>query len=66
MNAAVEGYLEASEAEQETPIGHRIAKAGLATVAAVIVSWGIERAYDKFVTGSDEEEPEDEASDTQE
>ncbi len=63
MNAIIEGYLEDSEAEAEVPLGHRVARAGLATTLAVFASWAVTKGYDAYLN---RETDEDETSDIQE
>lgn len=65
MNDAIVEFVESSEAEQEVPLGHRLAKAGLAAVAAVVASWGIQKAYDGYLNRDDEDET-DTSDDAQE
>ena len=65
MNDAIVDFVESSEAEQEVPIGHRVAKAGLAAVLAVCASWGVQKAYDAWLDRDSDDET-DASDDTQE
>ena len=55
----LEEFVEGVEKVQQTPIGHRLAKAGLAALAAVAASWLIEKAYDRALESNNESDEED-------
>lgn len=58
-NELVNAWVEGVEEDEDIPFGHRIAKAALATVAAVIASWSIQNAYNRYLLNRDDaDEPE--------
>lgn len=56
MSNPVEDYLDNVEEQAETPLSHRIARAALATAGAVLATALVEKAYNRFLLGSDEED----------
>lgn len=55
----IEQFVEGVESVQQTPIGHRLAKAGIAALAAVAASWLVEKVYDRALESKNDDETDD-------